>query len=351
LYSFGCVLYELLAGRPPFVAQVPMAIMRMHLQESPVPMRDIRSDLPGGLPELVDRLLEKDRDARPSDAGYVVRILASIRDNLERGDWLTPEHEADRSTFLADSGGSGGSGETILPDGPGPEAYRSTVLAGDPRQGTAAPGSEAYRPTVLAGDAGYPQGSSGQAPFPAGYQADGGMPPLQPLGQPASNGSGRRGKDKGKRGNRNGGPQTWPSARPRPPRRRWAGVLSSLLTFAIVAGIAAYVWNKTHHTLQVTDATVLVANPGKIGCDSTVDVVGTIYTNGNGGPITYQWTKDGENQPVSTVTAASGQQQVRVDLRWLLRGKGTHQGVAILQVFTPNVVSQQSATFTYKCAS
>jgi serine/threonine-protein kinase len=346
LYSFGCVLYQLLAGRPPFVAQVPMAIMRMHLQEPPVPMRDIRSDLPGGLPELVDRLLEKDRDARPSDAGYVVRILASISDNLERGDWLTPEHEADRSTFLA------GSGETIQPGGPGPEAYRSTVPAGDPRQGTAAPGSEAYRPAVLAGDARYPQGSSGQAPFPAAYQADGGMPPLQPLGQPASNGSGRRGKDKGKRGNRNGGPQAWPTARPRPPRRRWAGVLSSLLTFAIVAGIAAYVWNKTHHqTLQVTAATVLVANAGKIGCDSTVDVVGTIFTNGNGGPITYQWTKDGENQPVSTVTATSGQQQVRVDLRWLLQGKGTHQGVAILQVFTPNVVSQQSATFTYKCAS
>jgi hypothetical protein len=277
-----------------------------------------------------------------------VRILAGISDNLERDGGLTPEHEADRSTFLA------GSAETTLPDGPGPEASRATVLAGDPRQGPgqglAESGSRAYPPTVLAGDAGYPQGSSGQAPFPDAYQADEGMPPLQPLGQPASNGSGRRGKNKGKHGNRNGGPQAWPSARPRPPRR-WAGVLSSLLTFAIVAGIAAYVWNKTHQTLQVTAATVSVANPGKIGCDSTVDVVGTIFTNGNGGPITYQWTKDGENQPVSTVTAASGQHQVRVDLHWLLRGKGTHQGVAILQVFTPNVVSQQSATFTYKCAS
>jgi hypothetical protein len=128
-------------------------------------------------------------------------------------------------------------------------------------------------------------------------------------------------------------------------------VLSSLLTFAVVAGIAAYVWNKTHQTLKVTAATVSVANPDKIGCDSTVDVVGTIFTNGNGGPITYQWTKGGENLPVGTVTAASGQHQVRVDLHWLLQGKGTHEAVAILQVFTPNVVSQQSATFTYKCGS
>jgi hypothetical protein len=350
LYSFGCVLYELLAGRPPFVAQVPMILMRMHMQERPVPLRTIRSDLPNGLPELVDRLLEKDRDARPPDAGYVARILAGISDNLERGGSV-PEHEADRGTFLPGA-------ETMLPDGPGPEGYRETVLADDPRQGPgqgpAVPGARAYRPTVLAGDAGYPQDSSGQAPYQAAFEADQGMPP----GQPAGSGSGRsgsrraNGRDRGKGGNRNGGPQAWPTARPRPRRRRWAGVLSSLLTFAIVAGIAAYVWNKTHQqTLKVTAATVSVANPDKIGCDSTVDVVGTIFTNGNGGPITYQWTKDGQNLPVGTVTAASGQQQVRVDLRWLLQGKGTHQAAAILQVFTPNVVSQQSATFTYKCAS
>ena len=128
-------------------------------------------------------------------------------------------------------------------------------------------------------------------------------------------------------------------------------MLSSLLTFAIVAGIAAYVWNKTHQSLKLTAATVSVANPDKIGCNSTVDVVGTIFTNGNGGPITYQWTKDGVNQPVNTVTAGSGQHQVQVHLHWLLKGKGTHQSVAILQVFTPNVISQQSATFTYQCAS
>jgi hypothetical protein len=207
----------------------------------------------------------------------------------------------------------------------------------------------------LAGDAGYPQDSSGQPPYQAAYEADQGMPPVPPPGQPAGSGSGRsgsrRGNGKGTRGNRNGGPQAWPTARPRPRRRRWAGVLSSLLTFAIVAGIAAYVWNKTHQTLKVTAATVTVPNAGKIGCDTTVDVVGTIFTNGNGGPITYQWTRGGENLPVSTVTAASGQDQVRVDLRWLLEGKGTHQAVAILPVFTPNVVSQQSATFTYKCTS
>ena len=128
-------------------------------------------------------------------------------------------------------------------------------------------------------------------------------------------------------------------------------MLSSLLTVAIVAGIAGYVWNKTHQTLKVTAATVSVANPGKIGCNSTVDVVGTIDTNGKGGPITYQWTKDGENLPTGTVTATSGQQQVRVELQWYLAGKGVHHATAIFQVFTPNVISAQSASFTYTCVT
>jgi hypothetical protein len=128
-------------------------------------------------------------------------------------------------------------------------------------------------------------------------------------------------------------------------------VLSSLLTVAIVAGIAGYVWNKTHQTLEITAATVSVANPDKIGCNSTVDVVGTISTNGKGGPITYQWTKDGQNLPTGTVTATSGQQQVSVELQWYLGGKGIHRATAIFQVFTPNVISAQSASFTYTCAS
>ena len=108
-------------------------------------------------------------------------------------------------------------------------------------------------------------------------------------------------------------------------------------------------WKKAHQTLKITAATVSVANPGKIACNSTVDVVGTIFTNGKGGPITYQWTKDGENLPTGTVTASSGQQQVRVELQWVPGGKGIHHAAAIFQVFTPNVISAQSASFTYTC--
>jgi Protein kinase domain len=296
LYSFGCVLYELLAGRPPFVAEMPIAVMRMHLEERPVPLRNVRSDLPNGLAALVDRLLEKERDARPPDAGYVLRSLVAISDNFSGS--AAPEHEGDRRTFLVGDGAPARGAGAVPPADRDRETYRATLVAEDP-------------------------------PWPE----------LAP-----------RAEDRDSR-RANGGPDGWPTARPRPRRRRrWTGVLSSVLTVAIVAGIAAYVWTKTHQTLKITAATVSVTNPDNIACNSTVDVVGTIFTNGKGGPITYQWTKDGENLPTGTVTAASGQQQVRVDLRWNLRGKGIHHAAAIFQVFTPDVISAQSASFTYQCA-
>ena len=301
LYSFGCVLYELLAGHPPFVSELPIAVMRMHLEERPVPIRHVRSDLPNGLPELVDGLLEKDRDARPPDAGYVLRRLVDISDNVTGNP--VPEHEADRRTFLV------GAADTVRGAWPPPPANPVPV-----------PVPETYRAPLAAND---PPPWPGQGPGP---------------------------EDKGKRRG-NGGPDGWPAARPRRRRRRWTGVLSSVLTVAIVAGIAAYVWTKTHQTLKITAATVSVTNPDKIACNSTVDVVGTISTNGKGGPVTYQWTKDGQNLPTGTVTAASGQQQVRVELQWYLAGKGIHHAVAIFQVFTPNVISAQSASFTYTCTS
>ena len=318
LYSFGCVLYELLAGRPPFTAEMPIAVMRMHLEEPPVPIGTVRRDLPAGLPELVDGLLEKERDARPPDAGYVLRALVDISDNPGRRS--TIQHEADRRTNLV-----GSAADTVArPRLPGPA---DPVPAFRP-----APSPDPHPATVLPDD---------WAPW---AQPPG--PELVELDQ--SRGKRRRGGSNGGDGR---GPDGWPTVRPKRRRRRWTGLLSSLLTVVIVAAIAGYVWNKTHQTLKVSSIAVTVANPSKIGCNSTVDVIGTIATNGKGGPITYQWTKDGQNLPTGTVTATSGEPEVQVELKWYLAGKGVHHATAIFQVFTPNVISEQSASFTYTCTS
>jgi serine/threonine-protein kinase len=64
LYSAGCLLYELLTGRPPFVADSPVAVAYQHVREAPIPP----SRLVPGIPDSVDRIvlhsLAKGRDER-----------------------------------------------------------------------------------------------------------------------------------------------------------------------------------------------------------------------------------------------------------------------------------------------
>jgi tetratricopeptide (TPR) repeat protein/TolB-like protein len=75
LYSFGCVAYEVLAGRPPFAGMSPQKLLAAHMGERPQPIGDLRRDTPPLLAELVMRCLEKDPDNRPQSAGDIVRLL------------------------------------------------------------------------------------------------------------------------------------------------------------------------------------------------------------------------------------------------------------------------------------
>jgi eukaryotic-like serine/threonine-protein kinase len=105
LYSLGCVLYEQLAGRPPFVAEVPTALLVMHVKQQADPLDSIRSDLPLGLARLVDHLMEKDRSRRPHDASEVLSYLAAINAEVERNrparEAAAPGPAADRTTQRA----------------------------------------------------------------------------------------------------------------------------------------------------------------------------------------------------------------------------------------------------------
>jgi serine/threonine protein kinase len=74
-YSLGCVLYELLAGEPPFVGENFEAVLRQHLEATPVPIVVRRPEVSAGLGELVTRLLAKTPGARPASAAEVIRYL------------------------------------------------------------------------------------------------------------------------------------------------------------------------------------------------------------------------------------------------------------------------------------
>jgi serine/threonine protein kinase len=77
LYSLGCVLYELLAGRSPYRAETPADWLSAHRLAVPTPLTAIRPDVPDGLANLVHRLLAKSPADRPPTAAAVRVALAT----------------------------------------------------------------------------------------------------------------------------------------------------------------------------------------------------------------------------------------------------------------------------------
>ena len=63
LYSLGTVLYELIAGKPPFTGDSPIATATKHLTDKPEKLSNYRKDIPKALENAILKLLEK----RPSD--------------------------------------------------------------------------------------------------------------------------------------------------------------------------------------------------------------------------------------------------------------------------------------------
>lgn len=78
LYALGAILYELLAGQPPFWSESPLAVLRMHLAVQPRPVAELRPELPHELSELVSALLAKEPADRPADADEIRARLAHL---------------------------------------------------------------------------------------------------------------------------------------------------------------------------------------------------------------------------------------------------------------------------------
>lgn len=75
LYAFGCILYEMVAGRAPFEAKSPAVYLAHHVHSSPERLDVKRPDVPSALADLVHRLLAKDPAGRPADWPAVAEEL------------------------------------------------------------------------------------------------------------------------------------------------------------------------------------------------------------------------------------------------------------------------------------
>ena len=77
LYSTGCLLYELLTGRPPFTGDSPVAIAYQHVRENPIPPSRVDPEIPAWADSIVLKAMAKD----PADR---YQSAAEMRTDIQR---------------------------------------------------------------------------------------------------------------------------------------------------------------------------------------------------------------------------------------------------------------------------
>ncbi len=76
IYTLGCVLYEMLAGEPPFTGASSQAIIARHLSDHPRSIRVVRPEVPIHLEQAVLAALAKSPETRPGSAAKLVGLMA-----------------------------------------------------------------------------------------------------------------------------------------------------------------------------------------------------------------------------------------------------------------------------------
>lgn len=78
IFSLGCVLYECIAGHPPFVAENTTALLAKLLFDEATALSQLFTSIPPTFDALILRMLAKEPGARPSDAAALLRELAEL---------------------------------------------------------------------------------------------------------------------------------------------------------------------------------------------------------------------------------------------------------------------------------
>jgi eukaryotic-like serine/threonine-protein kinase len=100
IYAFGCMAYELIAGKPPFEGPAHQ-VLAAHIGRTPVPVDQLQSAVPPALAALVMQCLAKNVEERPAGASELTRVLDTV---------------------------SSGSGSTVTPGVVGPVMFRRALV-------------------------------------------------------------------------------------------------------------------------------------------------------------------------------------------------------------------------------
>jgi len=101
IYALGCIAYELLTGRPPFVGQTDMTILSQHVLQHAAPPSAIRPDLEGVFDNVIMKALEKDPHKRYESVGAFRRaLLAAHEGTREPERILVADDDPDWRTII-----------------------------------------------------------------------------------------------------------------------------------------------------------------------------------------------------------------------------------------------------------
>jgi serine/threonine protein kinase len=127
VYSLGIVLYEMLAGVPPFTGGTPVQVLLSHIKDIPPPLTERNPDarVPAALVKVIDKALQKDADRRISSADeFAVMLREAMKDHaddhetmaippLDSAAGVRSVGESDVDEMRDTRRASGGGGETV----------------------------------------------------------------------------------------------------------------------------------------------------------------------------------------------------------------------------------------------
>ncbi|WP_341845939.1 serine/threonine-protein kinase [Streptomyces curacoi] len=171
VYSLGCVLYELLTGRPPFLADTAAAVVHQHVDALPTRPGELRPGLPGSFEDYLLRLLAKEPGHRPTAERVADWFTA----------WHTDQHAPTSGPHMAQHAAA-----ATLSSPPRARQHarrRTTLLLGT--AGAVLFGSSVLLGTTLGSQADGQPGGAGPSPTPTAPTTTPTTPTTTP-GEPSS---------------------------------------------------------------------------------------------------------------------------------------------------------------------